>query len=150
MADMLEKYFFPKWTSALKKWLNERPTLEQMFSWYNGWKNLLSDEVLQQTAIKKRFHSAHALMNRTTPSSSNLIPLNDTPTEYYELVLRTCGELGISFVSMPGRKENGKQVYLIGKMFCYFNKTSILCSDRKCLQWSSITLSTLLERCLID
>lgn len=151
MADMLEKYFFPKWTTALKQWLNERPTLEQMFSWYNGWKNVLSDEVLQQTVIKKRFHSAHALMNRTIPSTSNLIPLNTTPTvEYYELVLRTCGELGISFVSMPGRKENGKQVYLIGKMFCYFNKTSIFCSDRKCLQWSSITLSTLLERCLID
>lgn len=152
MADMLEKYFFPKWTNALKQWCNERPSLDQMFSWYNGWKNLLSDEVLQQSVIKKRFHNAHALMNRTIPSSSKLIPItNETPTvEYYELVLRTCGELGISFVSIPGRKENGKQVYLIGKIFCYFNKTSIMSSDRKCLQWFPISLSSLLEKSLIN
>lgn len=154
MADMLEKYFFPKWTTALKQWLrNERPTLEQISAWYNGWKNALSDEVLLQPLIKKRFHNAHALMNRTNPSSSNLVTFSsDTPptVEYYELVLRTCGELGISFVSMPGRKENGKQVYLIGKIFCYFDKTSIMSSDRKCLQWSPITLSTLLEKSLIN
>lgn len=150
MADMLEKYFFPKWTSALRQWLKERPTLEQLSSWYNGWKHVLSDEVLQVPVIKKRFHNAHALMNRTIPVSSNLPQLNDTPTEYYELVLRTCGELGISFVSMPGRKENGKQIYLIGRIFCYFNKTIIWCSDRKCLDWSIITLSELLEKCFIN
>lgn len=154
MADMLEKYFFPKWSIAFNQWLiNERPTLDQMFLWYNGWKNVLSDEVLQQPSIKKRFHNVHAIMNRTNPSSSNLVKFsNGTPptVEYCELVLRSCGELGISFVSMPGRTENGKQVYLIGKIFCYFDKTNIMSSDRKCLQWSPITLSELLEKSLIN
>lgn len=52
MSQILDKFFFPKWMQTLVIWLNQSPNLDQVSRWYTGWKNQLSDEILQQTTVK--------------------------------------------------------------------------------------------------
>lgn len=52
MAQLLEKYFFPKWLQMLTIWLNQSPDYHQVSNWYSYWKGLLNDEMLSQTNIK--------------------------------------------------------------------------------------------------
>lgn len=137
MAQLLDKFFFPKWMQTLVIWLNQAPNLDQISRWYTGWKNLLTDDILQQTAIKEHFRRALELMHRATgaPSESSTPPPPTIPNimqqsvqeskppalmdlqidppvqlEFKELVSQRCAERGIIFAPMPGRREFGKQV----------------------------------------
>jgi tuftelin-interacting protein 11 len=137
MANILDKYFFPKWMQTLVLWLNQAPNFDEISRWYTGWKALLSEAVLKQTNINEHFRRALDLMQRATgisiqmPEPTATIPpplmdLNLLPPslnlEFKEIVSQKCAERGIIFAPMPGRRENGKQVYRIGKLFCYFEK----------------------------
>lgn len=63
MAQLLEKFFFPKWMQTLVIWLNQSPNLDQVSRWYSGWKNQMSDVVLQQPGIKGTFGLQKILKN---------------------------------------------------------------------------------------
>jgi tuftelin-interacting protein 11 len=142
MANILDKYFFPKWMQTLVMWLNQSPNFDEVSRWYTGWKGMMSESVLKQTNINEHFRRALELMQRATgmPISMpepiisqppthldiNLIPQSNLNLDYKEIVSQKCAERGIIFAPMPGRRENGKQVYRIGKLFCYFEK-SVCC-----------------------
>ncbi|XP_059618137.1 septin-interacting protein 1 [Phlebotomus argentipes] len=174
MAQLLDKYFFPKWMQTLVIWLNQSPNLDQVTRWYSGWKNMLSDSVLQQTVIKEHFRRALEIMHRATatpipmmgietamptidllgppvvpPSLLDLQLQPPVAMEFKELVLQKCSERGIIFAPMPGRREMGKQVYRIGKMFCYIDRSVIMMSDGNLNNWTPLSLNAILEKAVL-
>lgn len=170
MAQILNKFFFPKWIQTLVIWLNQNPNLEQVSRWYSGWKSRFSEAMLQQNVIKEHFRRALELMHRSvsagsgiqiptpTPiiepinlplSTPSLVDLRIAPTpqlEFKELVSQRCAERGIIFALMPGRREQGKQVYRVGKLFCYIERNVLMLSDGSFTNWIPVSISTLLER----
>jgi tuftelin-interacting protein 11 len=141
MANILDKYFFPKWMQTLVLWLNQSPNFDELSRWYTGWKGLFNNEaVLKQPTISEHFRRALELMQRAAGITIsmpepiiqhpqidvNVIPPSNINLEYKEIVSQKCAMAGIIFAPMPGRRENGKQVYRIGKLFCYFEK-SVCC-----------------------
>lgn len=66
--------------------------------------------------------------------------------EFKELVSQKCAERGIIFAPMPGRREQGKQVYRVGKLFCYIDRSVIMISDGTLSNWSPVSISAMLDR----
>lgn len=56
MANLLDKFFFPKWLQVLALWLNHNPNYDQVTNWYIGWKGMLSEKLLQEPVIKGNMH----------------------------------------------------------------------------------------------
>jgi tuftelin-interacting protein 11 len=163
MANILDKYFFPKWMQTLVLWLNQSPNFDEVSRWYSGWKGLLSEPVLKQTIVNEHFRRALELMQRATgvtmPSAPepvevkppSLMDLNIVPPpnlEFKELVSQKCAERGIIFFPMPGRREQGKQVYRIGKLFCFIEKSVCYVSLDGGINWMPISLNALLDKAI--
>lgn len=167
MAQIMDKYLFPKWTQTLVIWLNQSPNYDQVSRWYMGWKGLFSEDVLKQTSIKEHFRRALELMQRATGATPiaietlaapsppriskppSLLDLQIQPPaaiEFKELVSQKFAERGIIFAPMPGRREKGKQVYRAGKLFCYIERAVCIASSDGGVTWSPLALSVLLER----
>jgi tuftelin-interacting protein 11 len=164
MANILDKYFFPKWMQTLVLWLNQSPNFDEVSRWYSGWKRLLSEAVLRQTVVSEHFRRALELMSRATgvaipipasepmePKPPSLMDLKVVPPpnlEFKELVSQKCAEREIIFAPMPGRREKGKQVYRIGKLFCYIEKFACFVSLDGGINWTPISLDTLLDKAI--
>ncbi|KAJ6647494.1 Septin-interacting protein 1 [Pseudolycoriella hygida] len=164
MAQLLEKFFFPKWIETLVFWLNRSPNLDQVSRWYAGWKSEIPKEILQQPGVTENFRRALELMHRSTglpqvdqPSIPTpiqppaLMDLQISPPqqlEFKELVSQKCSERSILFAPMPGRRESGKQVYRVGKIFCYIDRSVVMISDGSFNNWTPVSLQTLLERAI--
>ncbi|XP_070505533.1 septin-interacting protein 1 [Chironomus tepperi] len=163
MTNILDKYFFPKWIQTLVLWLNQSPNYEEISRWYKDWQSQFSETILKQPNINEHLRRALDLMKRATgkyvqepvtvqplPSlmDLNLKPPSTMNLEFKEIVSQKCAERGIIFAPMPGRRENGKQVYRLGKLFCYFDK-SVCCvspDPGKSSQWMPMSLSVILEK----
>lgn len=168
MTQMLLKYFFPKWIQVLVIWLNQNPNLEQVSRWYLGWKGQFTEDILQQNPVKEHFRRALELMQRSTdtrlpanmqiptpvmepigmqpPSLMDMQVAAAPQLEFKELVSQKCAERGIIFAPMPGRREQGKQVYRVGKLFCYIDRTVVMLSDGSFTNWIPVSIPSLLER----
>lgn len=122
-------------------------------------------------SISEHFRRALELMHRSTgvpmPAAPTPAPIVIEPTaisvphppalmdlqiatppqlEFKELVSQKCSERGIIFAPMPGRREFGKQVYRIGKLFCYIDRSVIMLSDGSFSTWTPVSLAAVLER----
>ncbi|KAL2729259.1 tuftelin-interacting protein 11 isoform X2 [Vespula squamosa] len=64
MANLLDKFFFPKWEQVLTFWLNHSPNYDQVMNWYMGWKGMLSDKLLAEPLVKEHFKKAIDMLNR--------------------------------------------------------------------------------------
>lgn len=163
MANLLDKYFFPKWMQTLVLWLNQSPNFDEVSRWYSGWKGLLSEPVLRQTIVSEHFRRALELMQRATgvtitptaePAEAkppSLMDLNIVPPpnlEFKEMVSQKCAEREIIFAPMPGRREKGKQVYRVGKLFCYIEKSVCFVSLDGGINWMPISLNSLLDKAI--
>lgn len=177
MASILDKFFFPKWIQTLVLWLNQSPNFDQVTRWYQGWKSQFTEDIIRQPNIKESFRKALELMQRsigiTTGSSSSssstsatVEPMDTIPPppkppslldvhvdvsptlEFKELVSQKCAERGIIFAPMPGRREMGKQVYRVGKLFCYIDRSVCIVSLDGGVNWTPISLSALIERAI--
>ncbi|XP_055855811.1 septin-interacting protein 1 [Episyrphus balteatus] len=92
----------------------------------------------------------------TASSASNINPpalmdLQITPPvqmEFKELVSQKCAERGVIFAPMPGRREFGKQVYRVGKLFCYIDRNVVMLSDGSLKNWTPTSLGLTIERAL--
>lgn len=170
MAQTLVKYFFPKWMQTLVIWLNQNPNFEQVSRWYLGWKGQFNDAILQQNGVKEHFRRALELMQRSTegrlppnmqipapilepipaappPPSLMGMQIAQTPMlEFKDLLSQKCAERGIIFAPMPGRRENGKQVYRVGKLFCFIDRTVVMLSDGSFTNWIPVSIPNMLER----
>lgn len=170
MTQMFDTLFFPKWMQTLVIWLNQNPNLDQVSRWYTGWKSKFSEAILNQTNIKEHFRRALELMHRSTgvPMPATVIPVIETvpliapppppPTlmdlqvatapqlDFRELVSQKCSERGIIFAPMPGRREFGKQVYRVGKLFCYIDRSVIMLSDGSFSNWTPVSINAVLEK----
>lgn len=171
MVQILVKFFFPKWMQTLVIWLNQNPNLEQVSRWYVGWKSQFSSAFLEQNAVKEHFRRALEMMQRSTgaglpsmqmptpiiepivnaPPPPSLMDLQVGPApqlEFKELVSQKCAERGIIFAPMPGRRELGKQVYRVGKLFCYIDRTVVMLSDGSFTNWVPVSIPSLLDRAI--
>lgn len=168
MTQMLVKYFFPKWMQTLVIWLNQNPNLEQVSRWYLGWKGQFTEDILQQNAVIEHFRRALELMQRSTgaglpsniqmptqiiepvapppPSLMDMQLASAPQLEFKELVSQKCAERGIIFAPMPGRREQGKQVYRVGKLFCFIDRTVVMLSDGSFTNWIPVSIPALLDR----
>lgn len=68
--------------------------------------------------------------------------------EFKDLVSRKCAEKGILFVPMPGRREHGKQIYRVGKLYCYIDRNVCMIGDGSFSKWSPISLQSMLEQAM--
>lgn len=164
MANVLDKYFFPKWMQTLVLWLNQSPNFNEVSRWYTGWKGMLTEPVLKQTNVSEHFRRALELMQRATgiviPKQASepvevkppsLMDLNIVPPpnlEFKEMVSQKCAEREIIFAPMPGRREKGKQVYRVGKLFCYIEKSVCFVSLDGGINWMPISLNALLDKAI--
>lgn len=163
MVGILEKYFFNKWMQTLVIWLNQSPNFDEVSRWYTGWKALFSEEILKVPAVNEQFRRALDLMSRATgmsfPAMPEPIPESRVPLslmdikvaplpnlDLRDLVSQKCAERSIIFVQVPGRRENGKQVYRIGKLFCCFEKSILHASADGGVTWTPMSLNVLLDR----
>lgn len=74
------------------------------------------------------------------------VPPPPPQLDFRELVSQKCAERGIMFLPMPGRREHGKQVYRVGKLFCYIERAVIMLSDGTLSNWAPVSLQTMLDR----
>lgn len=51
MAQLLDKFFFPKWLQALNVWLKMNPDFDQVCKWFTGWKSIIPDNVKSQPVV---------------------------------------------------------------------------------------------------
>ncbi|KAH8282278.1 hypothetical protein KR054_006538 [Drosophila jambulina] len=169
MAQLLDRHFFPRWMQVLVLWLNQSPDYAEISRWYTGWKSMLSEQVIREPSVKEHLRRALEMMHR---ASDALLQPTVTPTppppmppagllppvmmvdmvhqpaqlEFKELVSQRCAELGIIFAPLPGRREMGKQIYRVGKLFCYIDRNVCMLSDGSFSNWQPVGLNQLLER----
>ncbi|XP_055905501.1 septin-interacting protein 1 isoform X2 [Eupeodes corollae] len=99
-------------------------------------------------------HHSTSSSSASTSSAANLNPpalmdLQIAPPvqlEFKELVSQKCAERGIIFAPMPGRREFGKQVYRVGKLFCYIDRNVVMLSDGSLKNWTPTSLGLTIER----
>ncbi|XP_001842208.2 septin-interacting protein 1 [Culex quinquefasciatus] len=78
-----------------------------------------------------------------------MLDLDTAPSlEFKELVSQKCAERGIIFAPMPGRREMGKQVYRVGKLFCYIDRSVCIVSFDGGVTWTPVSLPALIERAI--
>ncbi|KAH8255783.1 hypothetical protein KR038_010423 [Drosophila bunnanda] len=173
MAQLLDRHFFPRWMQVLVLWLNQSPDYAEISRWYTGWKSMLSEQVVREPSVKEHLRRALEMMHRASdallqptmtgtppppmppgPVPTGLLPpvmmvdLVHQPAqlEFKELVSQRCAELGIIFAPLPGRREMGKQIYRVGKLFCYIDRNVCMLSDGSFSNWQPVGLNQLLER----
>ncbi|XP_017063015.2 septin-interacting protein 1 [Drosophila eugracilis] len=165
MAQLLDRHFFPRWMQVLVVWLNQSPDYTEISRWYTGWKSMLSEAVLREPSVKEHLRRALEMMHRASdallqptvaptppppvpPAPVMMMDLIHTPVqlEFKELVAQQCADLGIIFAPLPGRREMGKQIYRVGKLFCYIDRHVCMISDGSFSNWQPVALNHLLER----
>ncbi|XP_030381135.1 septin-interacting protein 1 [Scaptodrosophila lebanonensis] len=171
MAQLLDKCFFPRWMQVLVMWLNQSPDYTEISRWYTGWKNMFSEALLREPPVKEHFRRALEMLHRASDALLNPVPIPATPLmtnmpaatpvlltpvmlvdvqpaqlEFKELVSQKCAELGIIFAPLPGRRELGKQIYRVGKLFCYIDRNVCMLSDGSFTNWQPVALNQLLDR----
>ncbi|KAM7351847.1 septin interacting protein 1 [Cochliomyia hominivorax] len=181
MAQLLDKYFFPKWMQVLVLWLNQSPDYSEISRWYSGWKSMFSEEILREPSVKEHLRRALEIMHRATDQISTTLPMNSgnnmganitatpvppppqpppppslldlqvpapTQLDFKELVSRKCAERGVLFAPLPGRRELGKQIYRVGKLYCYIDRNVCMISDSTFKNWIPTPLQPMIERAI--
>ncbi|XP_023302666.2 septin-interacting protein 1 [Lucilia cuprina] len=182
MAQLLDKFFFPKWMQVLVLWLNQSPDYGEISRWYSGWKSMFSEEILREPNIKEHLRRALEIMHRATDQVTTVTPLagatniganiKATPVppppqppppppslmdlqvpapaqlDFKELVSRKCAERGVLFAPLPGRRELGKQIYRVGKLYCYIDRNVCMLSDGTFKNWIPSPLQPMIERAI--
>uniref|UniRef100_A0A336M495 CSON002687 protein n=1 Tax=Culicoides sonorensis TaxID=179676 RepID=A0A336M495_CULSO len=168
MVHLLDRNFFPKWMQILVLWLNQNPNFDQVSRWYQGWKGQFNEAFLQHPQIKDHFRRALELMSRAcgvatqmeieappppiiSTDPSKLPSLMDVripaapQLEFKEVVSQRCAERGIIFAPMPGKRENGKQVYRVGKLFCYIDRSVCVVSQDGGVTWNPMSVPQMMD-----
>lgn len=88
MAQLLDKFFFPKWLHALNMWLNINPDYEQISQWFTGWKNIIPDSLKTQPAVTGSSPPIfdYAKFKLKFPRERILIMINRGITRYLQII----------------------------------------------------------------
>jgi len=79
MVAVLQKHFFPKWHRVLHTWLSSSPNYTEVTKWYTGWKQMMPDEIINNSAIKVEFNKALDTMNRAVSGQALTNPTTYQP-----------------------------------------------------------------------
>lgn len=52
LSEILLQNFFPKLMDVFKTWLNQKPNLEEILKWYQGWKKVFSNKDLLENSTE--------------------------------------------------------------------------------------------------
>ena len=69
--------------------------------------------------------------------------MSSAPGSYKELISRRCEEKGILFRPVPGKYQEGKQVYQCGNLLMYIDRNAIFVQNKD--MWIPTSLNTLLD-----
>ena len=171
IAALLERSFFPRWMQVLASWLNHSPSYDEVANWYQGWKSVLPPEILGQQSTRERFRQALELMSRSLSGGSGKMkeelhfltsldkkyasssgrpkdqkveaPSKPAPADFRELLQRKCEEKGVIMMPSPGRLYEGRQIYKVGRLQVYLERSVIFVSrDGK---WVPTSLQSTLD-----
>ncbi|KAI5734676.1 hypothetical protein M8J77_009389 [Diaphorina citri] len=170
MASILSASFFPKWLQVLSMWLNINPNYDQVANWYQGWKSLFTENLLQEPIIKEHFRSALDMMSRSVAGGGDTLPppppppppkepspssskhgfaesvnaSKSVPQGFRDLVQKSCEERGILFMPLANRYREGKPVYKCGEVQIYIDRSVIFVSVQNG-PWTPKSLSDTLK-----
>ncbi|RYQ87837.1 hypothetical protein Ahy_B09g095378 [Arachis hypogaea] len=111
MVDMMEKFFFTKWLQVLYHWLCSNPNLEEVMKWYNGWKELIPEELLANESIRFQINRATYAQQQAVAAlgGANANGVHDLSLK--EVIEAHAQHHGLLFKIKPGRMHNGHQIY---------------------------------------
>ena len=105
IADLLERFFLPRWLHCLSEWLTQAvdsrnrqaPNTGQIFSeigaWYAGWKGQIPSDLIDYPSIKDALTKALGLMER---AMRGIRPVSDPlfhSVDFKVKILQTLGRI---------------------------------------------------------
>ena len=52
LSEILVQNFFPRFVEVFKQWVNQKPKLEEILKWYEGWKKVFSNKNLIENSTE--------------------------------------------------------------------------------------------------
>lgn len=154
MVSILESSFLQRWTQTLVNWLNlPGVNLDQVTSWYSGWKSLIDKHNIgDHPIVVEHFSRALHLMQRYCGYTDNTMRYNNTHSanlselNFHGIVSQRCAERGICFSPIAGQYESGHQIYRLGKYNCYIDRGILLIENCNSTEWKPINLNQILNQ----
>lgn len=73
IVSILERHFFPKWLNVLYVWLGSgSANFNEISSWYQGWKTLMGDRMINHPTIKEFLRKALIMMDHAVNLNTGL------------------------------------------------------------------------------
>lgn len=145
--------WYSGWKAMLSEELLREPIIKEHMRRALEMMHRATDQVAAMPASVNNMSAPNITSTTSTPPPPQPPPppiLIDMPTpvqlEFKELVSRKCSERGILFAPLPGRREMGKQIYRVGKLYCYIDRNVCMITDSTFKNWIPTPLQPMLER----
>ena len=97
LSTLFDKIFFPKFIAVLKTWLGSNPNYNEVIMWYQGWKSLFTQELLNTPLIRTNFMHCLDLMNKSVSSATSFSHVGARETVLYFTAAERKGESDATF-----------------------------------------------------
>ena len=174
LVPLFTQHFFPKWRDAYQQILRQLPggnggvaeegraeAMHQVARWYENWKEAFPEELLAAEVVRAEFNQLLVKMNHAVlggapvPEEPKLEPELESPLpqarkfqighlSLKDLVEGYAAEVGLGFVP-KGRDNDGRQIYLFGKVSVTLDSTKELINAALGGVWEPVTLRRLVQ-----
>lgn len=131
MNIIFNSYFFPRWSSYIHHFIITVKNYPAVVNFYQTWKEKLNDEFGSFESVQNGFKNALEMMNKTIendpsemtgPVSQMSFKLNQETSSIRDLIELKCIQKGVTFLMIPNRYYNGKQLYKAGHLSIYIDQ----------------------------
>jgi len=168
IAQMLDRWFFPKWYETLCIWLDSRRAIfHEVATWYSEWRDRLPEAVRQLQSVRDQLTRALHTMDQARrgfkvtqhleprPIATPLIAPPPPPSistaathlSFKEILEQKAHSHGIVFVPQPNKYREGHQVFWFGNISIYVDRCVLFGFDVLTGQWAPISLEHLMSIC---
>ena len=173
LVPVFAQHFFPNWRGAYQQILRQLPVgdggvveeadaaaMHQVARWYEEWKATFPEELLAAEVVRAEFNQLLTKMNRAAlggaplPEEPKPVPKLESPLpsgkfqmghlSLKDLVEGYAAEVGLGFVP-KGRDNDGRQVYLFGKVSVTLDSNKELIHAALGGIWEPVTLARLVQ-----
>ncbi|XP_062018577.1 septin and tuftelin-interacting protein 1 homolog 1-like [Rosa rugosa] len=173
IADLMVKFFFPKWITVLFYWLKSNPNFEEILHWYKGWKEVIPEELQANESIRLQLNWGLDMMNRAVEgrdlvepchveqrqsdfeaqkkaaatAAANQANSNETMMSLRDVIEAFAQQHSLLFKPKPERRQDGHQIYALGYVNIIVDSVNQKVYARKPREeaWSLVDLATLLD-----